>query len=157
MYILKEVCYLTASITVVHFFYGSVIVIREHSKQSICEGHCVCFTTLVAAIHYSKRSVVNSRKFEGKKSAESYSFEGAYLFHRTSCSNIYLKSTVLNAQKRLQPSHFFMVNLTISQQQLLLLMKYSKFSGRAIVDICACKGDFWSSYFLQRVAVLEYL
>ena len=73
---------------------------------------------------------------------ESCSFESAYLFHRTSCSNIYLKCTVLNVQKCLQPSHFFMVNLTISQQQLLLLMKYSKFSGRAIVDICTCKGDF---------------
>ena len=65
MYILKEVCYLTASVAVIHFFYGSVMISREHLKRSICQGHCVYFTTLVATIHYYKRSVVDLRKFEG--------------------------------------------------------------------------------------------
>ena len=51
MYILNKVCYLTASIAAIHFFYGSVIISREHLKRSICQGHCVYSTTLVATIH----------------------------------------------------------------------------------------------------------
>ena len=46
------------------FFYDSVIISREHWKQSTCQGNCVYFTKLVAAIHYNKRSVVDSRKNE---------------------------------------------------------------------------------------------
>ena len=41
------------------------------------------------------------------------SFKVAYLFHRTSCSNLFLKSTVLNAQKHLQRFHSFIVNVLI--------------------------------------------
>ena len=41
------------------------------------------------------------------------SFKVAYLFHRTSCSNFFFKSTVLNAQKHLQRSHSFIVNVLI--------------------------------------------
>ena len=51
MYMLKEVCYLATSIAANHFFYGNIIISREHLKRSICQGHCVYFTTLVAAIH----------------------------------------------------------------------------------------------------------
>ena len=40
----------------------------------------------------------------------SCAFKGAYWFHRTSCINFCLKSIVLNPQKHLQRSHFFMVN-----------------------------------------------
>ena len=42
-------------------------------------------------------------------------FKVAYLFHRTSCSNFFffLKSTVLNAQKHLQRSDSFIVNVLI--------------------------------------------
>ena len=47
------------------FFYGSVIISRKHLKRFICQQHCVYFTALVAAIHYDKRSVFDSRKFEG--------------------------------------------------------------------------------------------
>ena len=39
-------------------FLLSVIISREHLKR------CVYFTTLIATIRYSKRSVVDSRKFE---------------------------------------------------------------------------------------------
>ena len=46
-------------------------------------------------------------------------------------------------------SHFI---LTISQQQLQLFIKFSKFFRRATVDICTCKGNFENSYFLQRAA-----
>ena len=42
------------------FFYGTAIISRERLNQSLYQGHCVYFTTLIAAIHYSKRSVVNS-------------------------------------------------------------------------------------------------
>ena len=51
MYILNEVCNWTASIAVIHFFYGSVTVSWEHLKLSICQGHCVYFATLIATIH----------------------------------------------------------------------------------------------------------
>ena len=51
MYMLNEVCYLTASIAAIHFFYGSVIISREHLKRSICQEHCAYYTTLVATMH----------------------------------------------------------------------------------------------------------
>ena len=51
MYLLNEVFYLTASIAAIHIFYGSIIISPEHLKRSICEGHCVYFTTLVVTIH----------------------------------------------------------------------------------------------------------
>ena len=53
MYVFKEVFYLMTSIAAIHFFYGSVVILREYLKQSICQGHCVYFKTLVAAIHYN--------------------------------------------------------------------------------------------------------
>ena len=51
MYISNEVCYLTTSIAAIHYFYGIVIILREHLKRSICQGYCVNFTTLVVTIH----------------------------------------------------------------------------------------------------------
>ena len=41
-----------------------VIISWERLKRSICQGHCVYFTTLVATIHYNKQFVVDSRKIE---------------------------------------------------------------------------------------------
>ena len=41
------------------------------------------------------------------------SFKVAYLFHRASCINFFLKSIVLNAQKHLQRCHSFIVNVLI--------------------------------------------
>ena len=66
MYILNKVCYLTASIAAIHFYYGSVIISRKQLKRSICQGRCVYFTTFVATNrpYYNKQPVVDSRKFE---------------------------------------------------------------------------------------------
>ena len=61
----KEVCYMTSSFLAICFLHDSVIVLREHLKRSICQKHCVCFTTLVVAICYDKQSVFDSRLFEG--------------------------------------------------------------------------------------------
>ena len=61
---------------------------------------------------------------------------------------------MLNVRNHFQPFNF---NLAISQQQLQLFIKYSKFFRRPIVDICTCKGDFGNSYFLQRAALSELL
>ena len=113
MHVLKEVCYMTTSFPAIHFFYDSVIISREHLKQSTCQGNCLYFTILFATIHYNKRSAVDSRKswrlclFEENHGSLA---EGSYLFHSPSCNNFCLKSTVLNAQKHLQRSHSFMVN-----------------------------------------------
>ena len=41
------------------------------------------------------------------------SFKDAYLFHITSCSNICLKSVLLNAWKNLHPPHSLLVNVLI--------------------------------------------
>ena len=65
MHILKEVCYMTTSFPAIHFFYDRVIISREHLKWSTCQGYCVYFMTLAPAIHYNKRSVVDSRKCAG--------------------------------------------------------------------------------------------
>ena len=59
---LKKVCYMTTSFTVFHFFYDTVIISRQHLKQSTCQGNCLYFTTLFATIHHNKRSAVDSRK-----------------------------------------------------------------------------------------------
>ena len=69
----------------------------------LCLGHCVYFATLIASIHYSKQSVVDSRKFEGycvylRKAIVALFYKAAYLFHWTSCSNFCS-----------QPPHYFMV------------------------------------------------
>ena len=53
-----------------------------------------------------------------ERNKKSCSFKVAYLFHRTSCSNFFLKSTV-KCTKALAATPFFhceCVNLTISQQ-----------------------------------------
>ena len=44
-------------IAAIHFFYGGVIISKESLKCSICQRNSFYFTTLVAAIDYSKRSV----------------------------------------------------------------------------------------------------
>ena len=58
----KKVCYMTTSFTAIHFFYDSVIISREHLKQSTCQGNRLYFTILFTTIHYNKRSVADSRK-----------------------------------------------------------------------------------------------
>ena len=55
--IMKKVCYMT-SFTAIHFFYDSVIISRQHLKQSTYQGNCLYFTILFA----TKRSAVDSRK-----------------------------------------------------------------------------------------------
>ena len=96
MHMLKKVCYMTTSFPAIYFFYDSVIISREHLKRCICQGHFVYFTTLFAAIHYDKRSVLDSRKC---LFGENY-------------GNFCLKSTVLNVRDPILS--FF--DLTISQQ-----------------------------------------
>ena len=134
MDILKEVCFMTTSSPASHFFYDNVIISREHLKKSTCQENYVYFTTLFAAIHYNKRSVVDSRiswrvcLFQ-ENPLWPWSFGGAYLFHRTSCNNFFLNSTVLNVQKHLQRFHSFMVKqhseITFTFSKIL---KHSAFS-----------------------------
>ena len=38
---------------------------RSTWSDLLCQVHCVYFATIIATIHYSKQSVVDSRKFEG--------------------------------------------------------------------------------------------
>ena len=59
----KIVCSLT-SLAAIHF-YGAVNNSREHLKQSTLSRElCFFHTALIVAIHYIKRIVVASRKFE---------------------------------------------------------------------------------------------
>ena len=121
MFLLNEVCYLKTSIAVIHFFYGSVIILRQHLKRSICQGHYVYFITLVATIHVVASGLWLIKEhlndmpymFIWGKLLQPCSFKGACLFHRTSCTNICLKTTVLNALKYLQPPHSLLVNVLI--------------------------------------------
>ena len=57
---LKEVCYITTHVSIF-----PMIVLSFRLKRSICQKHCAYFTTLVVTIHYEKRSVFDSRKYEG--------------------------------------------------------------------------------------------
>ena len=100
MYWWKKVCCFTTSIATIHFFYGTVIISWEYLKRSIMP-RTLCLA-LVATIHYNKWPVVDPGKLEGycvylRKAIVSLFFKGACLFHRTSCGNVSLKSTVLNA------------------------------------------------------------
>ena len=66
-------------------------------SDPLCQGHCIYFTTLIALIHYNKRSVDDSRKLEGyciylRKAI-------VVLLLRTNCSNFCWKCTVLSTQK----------------------------------------------------------
>ena len=101
----------------------------------------------------------------------SCSFKGNYLFHKTSCSNICLKSVVLNVRKHLKPCHSFMMNKLIWQfhnssssypksfsfsKELLLRrswfsFKVLKFLGRATVKKIYLKHNIFvkTIYFLQ--------
>ena len=54
---IERSCYMTTSLSAIHFFYDNVIISREHLKQFTCQGNCVYFTMLFATIHYNKRSV----------------------------------------------------------------------------------------------------
>ena len=65
MHIVREICYMMRSFPAIHFFYDRVIITRKHLKWFICQGNCVYFTTIAAAIHYNKRSVVDLRNVEG--------------------------------------------------------------------------------------------
>ena len=60
-----EGLYMTASFPAIYFFYDGVITSHEHMKRFTCQGLYIYFTTLVAAIHYNKRAVIDSIKFEG--------------------------------------------------------------------------------------------
>ena len=100
MHIWKEVCYhMTTSFPGIRFFYDSFIISQEHLKRFKCRRHCVYFTTLVANIHYNKWPVTDSRKIEEycvylKKTIIALLFYRCLLFHRTSCINFCLISTV---------------------------------------------------------------
>ena len=71
---------------------------------------------------------------------------GQFSIYRVKCTKAFAEFAFFHGE---------CVNLTISQQQLELLIKYSKLFRRAIVNICTCKGDFLKSYFLQRDAFSE--
>ena len=63
MYELKNIaCYLMASNAAIRFFYFSLF---HRSTKAINYVKGTLFTTLIANIHYSKQSVVDSRKLEG--------------------------------------------------------------------------------------------
>ena len=111
MHILK-VFFMTASFPAIHFFCDSVIISRERLKKSkLCFFHnTFCshpLPTITICGWFEKKLKC---MFISGKPLWPCSFKGAYLFHRTSCNNFFLKSTVLNAQKHLQRSHSFMVN-----------------------------------------------
>ena len=117
---LNKVCYLTTS----------VVISGEHLKLSICQGNCVYFTTRVATIHiitsglWLIREKLNNM-FIWRKLLLPCSFKGAYIFPRTSCTNICLKSAVLNARKYFQSPHCLLVDVVIFNFTTLILAIHS--------------------------------
>ena len=90
------VCYLTTSIAAIHF-YCTVIISRQHLKQSILSRVlCLLHILLIVAIRYIKQAAVALRKVDGtvfilEKQLQTYFFKGGCLFHRTSCNNFCFK------------------------------------------------------------------
>ena len=100
------------------------------------------------------------KKIEGyvylRKSIVALLYEGAYLFHRTSCSSFCLKCFVFNGRKARVAIPFFhgeCVNLAVSRQQLQLFIKHSKSFRGVIVDIWTCKGGFGTATFSKELLV----
>ena len=75
------------------------------------------FSALVATIHIIASGLWLIREklnmFIWIKPLQPRTFKGAYLFQRTSCSNICLKSVVLNARKYLLPPPWLLVTVLI--------------------------------------------
>ena len=105
---------MTTSFTAIHFFYDSVIISRQHLKQSTCQGNCLNFTIPFATIHYNKRSAEDSRKswrvclFEGNHCSLAV-LKVATIYSTEQVAIIFVWK-VLNTQKHLQRSQFFIVN-----------------------------------------------
>ena len=80
-----------------HSFFDDPVII---SWEYFVKGS-VYFTSLIAVTHCNKRSVIDSRKFEGycvyfRKVPAVLVFRGACLSHKTSCNIFCLKSAVSN-------------------------------------------------------------
>ena len=119
--LIDSLFFFTTAIAAIHFFCGTVIISRDHLKRSIgaaiisrdhlkwslCQGYCVYSPKLIAPINYIKWTcllqeilkVLNFKGivFFGGKQLQSFFFKSVRLFHRTSCSNFCLKSTMLKA------------------------------------------------------------
>ena len=99
--------------------------------------------------------LIREKPFIWGKPSQLCSFKSACLFHRTSCSNFCLKSTVSSAQKPLQQSLFI---LTISQQQLQLFISHSKFFKEQLQTLALVRVPFRTVTFPRElVAHSEYL
>ena len=76
----KEQLQSSISSMVLPLFHGSAW------SNPLWQGHFVYFSTFIASIHYSKQSVVDSRKYEGycvylRKAIVALLWKSAYLFH----------------------------------------------------------------------------
>ena len=60
----KMVCYLTTSVAAIHFFLVLSLFYGSTWSNPLCQGHCVYFTTLIAATYYNKRPLVDSKKLK---------------------------------------------------------------------------------------------
>ena len=148
MYILKENCYLTTSVTAIHFlmvvplFYGST-----WSNPFVKD-------TVFISQHFLQPSIITSglwliqENVKGVFIWEKPYCRPAFLFHRTTCRNFCLKSTVLNAQRHLQPSHF---NLAISQQQLQLSIRVN-FLEEQLYTFALARAIFGIATFSKELA-----
>ena len=136
MHILKEVCYVTTSIPVIHFsmvvslFHGSTWS-DSYVKGTVFISHQLLWPSII-----KKGLCLIRENLEGTfiwgKPLYPCSFKGFYSAELVAVNC--LKSKVSNARKHLQWSHSYgeCVNLTIPQQQL----QFFKVFRRAIVDIC---------------------
>ena len=125
MYILNEICCLTTSIGAIYFpitvllFHG-ITWSDPYVKGTVSlSQHLLQPSILLQAVYgWFKR---NWMVFIWGKPLEPCSFKGAYLFHRTSCSNTCLKSAVLNVGKYLQPPHSLLVNMLICNFTIVIV------------------------------------
>ena len=120
MHILKEVCYMMTSFPAIHIFHDSVIFSLERLKRPYIRNtvfisqHLLQPPSIITTGLWLLWEKLKSMFISGKPLWSCY-FKGTYLFHRTSCNNCFLKSTVLNDCKHLQRFHSFMVNVLIWQ------------------------------------------
>ena len=104
---MKEVFYMTTSILAIHFSMGVSLFHGSMWRDPYV-------LDIFISQHLWRPSIRTSGLWLIWE-LQPCSFKGVSLFYVTSCSNFCLESTVLHAQKHLQLSHSFMVNVLIWQ------------------------------------------
>ena len=112
MHILAKVCYMMTSFPAIHFFYNRVIISREHLKwYTVFISQHLLQPSIITSGLWLIRENMKGMFIWGKPLKPSESVTTESLFEKRKFKKSNCEKYVLNAQKQLQWSHSFMVNV----------------------------------------------